>query len=84
MKTACPLLIGFALALTGCSGSDRGDVKAAEEAAARAPKSVEQLPADMPPEARRGAEAGMGQQQAMQQQMNAQAEAMRRAANQGR
>lgn len=84
MKTTLLLLIGASLALAGCSGSDRGDVKAAEEAAARAPKSVDQLPADMPPEAKRGAAAAMGQQQAMQQQMDAQAEAMKRAAQQGR
>ncbi|MCW5942985.1 MAG: hypothetical protein KIS66_12180 [Fimbriimonadaceae bacterium] len=84
MKTLVPFLIGCALVLAGCSGSDQGDVKKAEEAAARAPKSVDQLPADMPPEAKRGAEAAMGQQQAMKQQMDAQAEAMKRAANQGR
>jgi len=69
-----------AAALIGCDNSgSAGDVKSAEAAAKAAPRSVEQLPQDMPPEARRAAEAAMGQSQAAQAQMNAQAEAMKNA-----
>jgi Tfp pilus assembly protein PilP len=69
------LLLGFglisALGLMGCSGgSDPGDVETAAKAAAAAPKSVDQLPADMPPEAKAAAAAAMGQAQAAQQQAN--------------
>lgn len=68
------------VSLAGCSGSDdRGDIATAQKATEAAPKSDSDLPTSMPAEARRGASAAIAQQQAMQQQMNAQAEAMRKA-----
>jgi Tfp pilus assembly protein PilP len=67
------------LAMVGCETDDRGDVAAAEKAARNAPTSVDQLPPDMPPEARRQAEAAMKQREAMQQHMDQQAEAMKKA-----
>ncbi len=86
IRSVIPALVALALVGGfGCRGSsDSGDVARAEAAAAAAPKSVEELPADMPPEAKRGAAAAMGQSQAMQQQMDAHADAMKRARNQGR
>ncbi len=86
LRSLIPVWIGLTLVVgLGCRGSsDSGDVARAEAAAAAAPKTVDELPADMPPEAKRGAAAAMGQSQAMQQQMDAQAEAMKRARNQGR
>lgn len=66
--------------LAGCSGGgDPGDVETAKKAAEAAPKSVDQLPADMPPEARRAAEAAMGQKAAMSEQMSKENEARKRA-----
>lgn len=62
--------IACAFGATGCSPSANGDVETATKAAAAAPKSVDQLPADMPPEARSAAASAMGQAQAMQQQAN--------------
>lgn len=56
--------------LIGCSPSSDGDPEAAAKAAAAAPKSVDQLPADMPPEAKASAASAMGRSQAMQQQAN--------------
>ena len=58
------------LTITGCSGGgDNGDVAAAENAAKLAPKSKEDLPASMPPQAQKSAEAAMGAQKAMADQM---------------
>lgn len=72
------LAIGGVLA--GCSGTgDAGDVELAKKASESAPKSVDQLPADMPPEARRAAEAAMGQKSAMSEQMAKENEARKRA-----
>lgn len=74
-------MVKYALALTllafavGCSQIDSGNVKEAEAAAAAAPKSVDQLPKDMPPEARAQAAGAMAAAQAMQKQMEAQAAA---------
>ncbi len=67
------------VALMGCSGSgDSGDVEAANRAAASAPKSVDQLPADMSPEAKRMAGAAIGQSQAMKDQAQKENEARKR------
>ncbi len=75
MKKLLPLASLLVLFTIGCnSGGDSGDVEAAKKAAAATPKSVDQLPADMPAEARRGAAGGIAQQQAMEkqsQEMNA-------------
>jgi outer membrane murein-binding lipoprotein Lpp len=60
------LVLGFG-ALAGCSGSDSGDVEKAKEAAEKAPKSVDELPADMPPQARANAAAAIQQAQARTQ-----------------
>lgn len=54
------LVLGFGV-LAGCSGSDSGDVEKAKEAAEKAPKSVDELPADMPPQARANAAAAIEQ-----------------------
>ncbi len=77
MKYLLPIVAG--ILLVGCSGSDDGDVAAANKAAAEAPKSADELPADMSPEARRSAEAAMKQSEAMRQQMDSQAAAMKKA-----
>ncbi|CAN1553033.1 hypothetical protein MCEMSE15_02269 [Fimbriimonadaceae bacterium] len=77
MKYLLPIVAG--ILLVGCSGSDDGDVAAANKAAAEAPKSADELPAEMSPEARRSAEAAMKQSEAMRQQMDSQAAAMKKA-----
>ena len=81
MKTLLPFALALvALAAVGCgSGGDSGDVEAAKKAAAAVPKKVEDLPANMPPEARRGAEAGI-KQAAEMEKMQQQQEAARKAA----
>jgi PBP1b-binding outer membrane lipoprotein LpoB len=84
MKTLSAALLA-SFVLLGCSQSDPGDPELAKKAAEAAPKTVEQLPADMPPEAKRQAEGAMKQKEAMQSQMDAQAEAMKKVnAQQGR
>lgn len=65
--------------IAGCSGGDVGDVEAANMASAAAPKSVDQLPSDMSPEAKRMAGAAMGQQQAMSDQAMRENEVRKRA-----
>lgn len=65
--------------VAGCSSNDSGDVEAANKAAAQAPKSADQLPTDMPPEARKQAESAIAQQQAMSQQANTENDARMRA-----
>jgi len=77
MKYLLPIVAG--ILLVACSGSDDGDVAAANKAAAEAPKSADELPAEMSPEARRSAEAAMKQSEAMRQQMDSQAAAMKKA-----
>lgn len=69
------------LALVGCSSTgDAGDVEAAQPASAAAPKTAEDLnQQNLPPDAQRGAAAAIQQNQAQKEQMDAQAEAMRRA-----
>jgi hypothetical protein len=64
------LLVTAALvAAVGCSSSpDNGDVETATRAAAAVPKTPDQLPANMPPEARASAASAMQQAAAMQQQ----------------
>lgn len=64
------IAVAVGLALVGCSSNEEGDVASATEAAAAAPKSVEQLPADMPPQARAAAASAMGQAEAARQQAN--------------
>ncbi len=63
------LFVAVALVATaGCSSSeDPGDVAGASKAIAAGPKSVDQLPADMPPQAKAAASAAMGQAAAQQQ-----------------
>lgn len=78
MKNLLILALGLCL-LAGCTGPDSGNVDAAKEAAAAAPKSVDELPADMPDEAKRGAAAAIGQGKEMQDKMNAEADARARA-----
>lgn len=73
------LLILPAMLAFGCSGSNDGDVEAAQKASAAAPKSVNDLPADMPEGAKASAGAAIQQGQAMQEQMSAQAAARSRA-----
>ncbi len=64
------LLSLTALLCVGCSGSgDPGNVDVAQKASAAAPKAVADLPQNMPPEARTGAAAGIGQADA-QKKMN--------------
>ncbi len=58
-----PLLAVLAVGCTG--GDDVGDVETGVKAAQAAPKTPDQLPSDMPPEARRAAESAMAQQSAM-------------------
>lgn len=67
-----------AVGLAGCRGSADGDVDTAAKATQAAPKTVDQLPADMPPEARASAAGAMAATQAQKEQMDAQAAAMRR------
>lgn len=78
MKNLLILAVGVFL-LAGCTGSDSGDVEAAKAAAAAAPKSVDELPSDMPDDAKRGAAAAIGQGKEMEQQMGAQNDARARA-----
>ena len=77
------LLVGACAAaclLGGCaSDGGPGDVAGAEAASRAAPKSADQLPADMDPRARASAEAAMKQQDARTQQMQSQGDAMMRA-----
>jgi len=71
------LLVPIALLTAGCSGGeDNGNVASAEKAAAAMPKKAEDLPKDMPPEARRAAEGAMKANAAMSAQQNAQMDAM--------
>ena len=74
-------LLPLAFFAVGCSGGDgdSGDVAAANKASAEAPKSAADLPASMTSEQRASAEAGIGQQQAMKEQMDKQAAAMKAA-----
>ena len=62
-------LLTLAVALAGCSGQDdNGDVAAAQAAIKNGPKTPDQLPANMPPQARAAATAAMQQAAAQQQQ----------------
>jgi hypothetical protein len=81
MRRVCALIPLALLIAAGCSGGDGdpGNVKIAEQASAAAPKSAADLPANMPPEAKKGAEASIGQGKAIQEHMDKQAEAMRKA-----
>lgn len=84
MRTLLISSLAIGGVLAGCSGGgDPGDVEAANKASAAAPKSVDQLPSDMSPEAKRMAGAAMGQQQAMTDHAMRENEARKRAA-QGR
>lgn len=83
MKASIIGFIAIGATLLGCSGGSAGDVEAANKASAQAPKSVDQLPEEMSPEAKRMAGAAMGQQQAMSDHAMRENEARKRAA-QGR
>ena len=72
------LLVPIAIVAAGCSGGDdQGDV--AKAAASPPLKSVDQLPANMPPQARASAESAMRANDAMVSQQKAQMDAMVRA-----
>ncbi|RYG38014.1 hypothetical protein EON81_04850 [bacterium] len=72
-KLALPLAMVIGTALFGCAPpEDTGDPSVARKATESAPKSVDQLPENMPPQARSSAAAAMGQSAAMAQQMEAQ------------
>ncbi|RYG23055.1 hypothetical protein EON82_15200 [bacterium] len=69
------LLVPIAIVAAGCSGGDdRGDVAKAQ--ASPPPKSTDQLPADMPPQARASASNAMRANDAMVAQQKAQMDAM--------
>lgn len=78
MKALIYSLIAVCL-LAGCTQADSGDVEAAKAAAQSAPKSADELPANMPPEAKRSAAAAISQGQEMEAKMNAENEARARA-----
>jgi len=68
----------FVASLLGCNGSE--DSVSGTKAPAGDPKmEISKLPADMPPEARKAAESAIMQSNAMNAQMDAQAEAMKKA-----
>ncbi len=70
------LSLGIALLfVVGCGSNPDGDVAAGEEAAKKSPpiSKIEDLPANMPPEARAQAEAAIKQQQAMRKYAEEQA-----------
>jgi len=68
----------FVASLLGCNGSDES--AAGTKAPAADPVTeISKLPADMPPQARKSAEAAILQQNAMNAQMDAQAAAMKKA-----
>lgn len=69
------LILTIGVFAVGCK-PDNGDVDVAVRAAQAAPKSVDQLPADMPPEARASAAGAIAQGQA-QGQINAKEAAAR-------
>ncbi len=71
----------LALVAAGCSGGDEDPnaVQKAADASAAMPKKPEDLPADMPPVARRQAEAAMAQSAAQREMMEKQAEGMKAA-----
>ncbi len=77
---AVPLLL-----LGGCSDGDvsQAEIQRGEEAARNAPKSVDDLPADMSPEARASAEQAIKSSQAAQKHMDSQGDAMMRARQNG-
>lgn len=65
--------------MAGCPAPDSGDVEAARAAAQQAPKSADQLPADMPEEAKRSAAGAIQAGKDREAQMNAQADARAKA-----
>lgn len=65
--------------LAGCPGPDSGDVEAAAAAAKAVPKSADELPADMPDDAKRGAAGAIQAGQEREAQMKAEADARSRA-----
>lgn len=77
------LLFCVVFAVVGCGSSETGDVESAAEAMKAAPKSEAELSTEMPDQAKRSAEAAIKQNNARNQQMDAQAEAMRKARNNG-
>jgi hypothetical protein len=79
MKYGILLIIG-SLMVTGCNSSgDPGDVETAKKASQSVPKSPEELPSNMPPEARKAAEGAIGQRKAQESMMNQRMDAMKEA-----
>lgn len=79
MRYGFLFLLG-ALLVTGCSSSsDPGDVETAKKASESVAKTPEQLPANMPPEARKAAEGAIGQRKAQESMMNERMNAMKEA-----
>lgn len=70
MMKSLALIVILGIAAVGCK-PDNGDVETALRATKEAPKSVDELPPDMPPEARASAANAMGMAKA-QGQINAQ------------
>jgi len=64
--------------LVGCNGSSE-PVADSKSSSGNPVTDVSKLPADMPPQARKSAEAAIMQQNAMNAQMDAQAAAMKKA-----
>lgn len=79
MKHLIPVIIVGGLFLGGCGSSDSGDTTLGDKSLKEGPKSIDQLPPDMPPEARQQAAAAMAQGQAMNARMEAEAQAMKKA-----
>lgn len=79
------ILLALPLMLMGGCTDDvsAADVQRGEEAAKNAPQSVDELPADMSPEARASAERAIESSRAAQQHMNSQGDAMMRARQNG-
>ncbi len=73
------LLISLAMLLAGCAGSSSGDVEAAKAASQAVPKSVDQLPADMPEEAKKSAAGAIQAGQEREAQMRAEGDARTKA-----
>ena len=76
-KLLIAALVGASLA--GCSGSSEPVADSKGSTTGAPVMDPSKLPANMPPEARKSAEAAIGQSNAMNAQMDAEAAAMKRA-----